>query len=63
MTADKDLVQRSYGACCMSARFFDDFYAAFLASSNQIAVKFANTNMAKQKQLNVRSDEAYELAS
>lgn len=51
MTTDKELVQRSYGACCISPGFFDDFYAAFLASSDQIAVKFKHTDMAKQKQL------------
>ena len=51
MTADKDLVQSSYGACCMSPTFFDDFYTAFLASSSVIAGKFVNTDMAKQKRL------------
>ena len=51
MTTDKDLVQRSYGTCCLSPSFFDDFYAAFLATSPQIAAKFVNTDMAKQKQL------------
>lgn len=51
MTADNDLVQQSYGACCLSPKFFDDFYDAFLASSSEIAAKFANTNMTKQKQL------------
>lgn len=51
MTDDKDLVQRSYGACCLSPMFFDDFYDAFLASSSEIAGKFVNTDMTKQKQL------------
>lgn len=51
MTADKDLVQHSYGACCLSPKFFDDFYDAFLASSSEIAGKFVNTDMSKQKQL------------
>ena len=51
MTADKDLVQQSYGACCLSPKFFDDFYAAFLASSSEVAGKFVNTDMTKQKQL------------
>jgi hemoglobin-like flavoprotein len=51
MTADKDLVQSSYGACCLSPTFFDDFYDAFLASSSVIAGKFVNTDMAKQKRL------------
>lgn len=51
MTADNDMVQQSYGACCLSPKFFDDFYDAFLASSSEIAAKFVNTNMAKQKQL------------
>ncbi len=51
MATDKELVQCSYGACCISPAFFDDFYAAFLASSPQIAAKFAHTDMANQKQL------------
>lgn len=51
MTSDKDAVQRSYGACCLSPKFFDDFYDAFLASSRDIAGKFVNTDMTRQKQL------------
>ena len=51
MTAPNDIVQQSYAACCLSPKFFDDFYDAFLASSSEIAAKFVNTNMAKQKQL------------
>ena len=51
MTSDKDDVQRSYGACCLSPRFFDDFYDVFLASSPEISSKFANTDMSRQKQL------------
>jgi hypothetical protein len=51
MTSDQSLVQRSYGACCLSPQFFNDFYDAFLASSGVIAGKFANTDMAKQKRL------------
>lgn len=48
---DKQLVSSSYGACCISPGFFDDFYQTFVASSPLIREKFAKTDMAKQKQL------------
>lgn len=48
---DTNRVMQSYGRCCASPRFFDDFYANFLASSPAIREKFARTNMTAQKQL------------
>ncbi|HAB85833.1 MAG TPA: globin, partial [Pseudomonas sp.] len=33
---DTNRVMQSYGRCCASPRFFDDFYATFLASSPAI---------------------------
>lgn len=48
---DKDIVNDSYGTCCLSPGFFDDFYTNFLSSSPEIAPKFARTNMSRQKQL------------
>ena len=44
-----DLVMQSYGRCCASASFFDDFYRNFLASSPQIREKFTDTDMPAQK--------------
>ena len=46
-----DKVNRSYGQCCTSKGFFDDFYNNFLASSPEIAGMFAGTEMTRQKQL------------
>ncbi|MBF7730946.1 globin [Pseudomonas sp. N040] len=46
-----DLVMQSYGRCCASATFFDDFYRHFLASSPEIRERFAQTDMPAQKQL------------
>lgn len=48
---DDNLVFQSYGRCCKSTMFFDDFYSTFLASSPEISEKFANTNMEAQKHL------------
>ncbi len=48
---DAFLVQQSYGRCCLSEGFFDDFYTAFVNKSPAIAEKFAHTDMAKQKRL------------
>ncbi|HHJ4328484.1 TPA: globin [Klebsiella pneumoniae] len=45
------LVMQSYGRCCASPDFFDDFYRNFLASSPQVRDKFTNTNMTAQKSL------------
>lgn len=46
-----DLVMQSYGRCCASSSFFDDFYRHFLASSPQIRDRFTQTDMPAQKQL------------
>lgn len=46
-----DRVMQSYGRCCASASFFDDFYVNFLASSPMVREKFVQTDMAAQKQL------------
>lgn len=48
---DDNLVFQSFGRCCKSATFFDDFYDTFLASSPEVAAKFINTDMEVQKQL------------
>ena len=48
---DEDLVFQSYGRCCRSSSFFDDFYASFLTSSPEVAAKFADTDMTAQKHL------------
>ena len=50
MTA-ANLVMQSYGRCCASPTFFDDFYRHFLDSSPQVRAKFADTNMPAQKLL------------
>ena len=50
MSAD-NLVMQSYGRCCASANFFDDFYTRFLESSPEIRAKFATTDMTQQKHL------------
>ncbi|NRH40783.1 globin domain-containing protein [Pseudomonas sp. MS15a(2019)] len=44
-------VMLSYGRCCASPAFFDDFYQRFLASSPQVREKFAHTDMAAQQLL------------
>lgn len=44
-------VMQSFGRCCASDLFFDDFYRHFLASSPQIRDKFANTDMPAQRLL------------
>ena len=44
-------VMQSYGRCCASLGFFDDFYQRFLASSPVIRAKFAATDMLAQKHL------------
>jgi len=46
-----DLVMQSYGRCCASPTFFDDFYRHFLASSPEVRDKFAHTDMPAQKLL------------
>lgn len=44
-----DRVMQSYGRCCASPTFFDDFYQQFLASSPKIREKFTGTDMPAQK--------------
>ena len=44
-------VKESYSRCCVNPKFFDLFYANFLASHPTIAPMFAKTDMAKQKSL------------
>ncbi len=44
-------VKESYSRCCVNPKFFDLFYANFLASHSTIAPMFAKTDMAKQKSL------------
>lgn len=51
MATDHELVKASYGRCCLSNGFFDDFYATFTRSSPVIRDKFKNTDMARQKGL------------
>ncbi|TBU82765.1 globin [Pseudomonas daroniae] len=46
-----DRVMQSYGRCCASPAFFDDFYRYFLDSSPAIREKFVNTDMPAQKLL------------
>ncbi|ONM43467.1 globin [Halopseudomonas pachastrellae] len=46
-----DIVMQSYGRCCASATFFDDFYQRFLQSSPEVRAKFTNTDMPAQKLL------------
>ena len=48
---DTNRVMQSYGRCCASPDFFDDFYASFLASSPVVRDKFSRTDMTAQKQL------------
>lgn len=51
MSVEKDQVSQSFGRCCLSAGFFDDFYDRFFQSSPRVREKFKSTNMAKQKSL------------
>lgn len=46
-----DIVMQSYGRCCKSDDFFDDFYRHFIASSPEVRAKFVNTDMIGQKRL------------
>lgn len=47
----QDMVRQSYGRCLQDSSFFDKFYDRFLSSSDEIRVKFANTDFDKQKLL------------
>ncbi|MEP3560809.1 MAG: globin domain-containing protein [Marinobacter sp.] len=46
-----DLVFQSYGRCCRTEQFFVDFYDFFMASSEAIRKRFADTDMAAQRHL------------
>lgn len=46
-----DEVMQSYGRCCKSDDFFEDFYEHFLQSSEEVRSKFVKTNMVAQKTL------------
>ena len=46
-----DIVMQSYGRCCASKTFFDDFYQRFLQSSPEVRAKFTNTDMPAQNLL------------
>lgn len=48
---DTNRVMQSYGRCCASKTFFDDFYQRFLQSSPEVRAKFTNTDMPAQKLL------------
>ena len=45
------LAQLSYGRCCNSPAFFDDFYDYFMSMSPQIKEYFVRTDFVKQKAL------------
>lgn len=51
MESSIQIVERSFGQCCTSPKFFDDFYDNFLSSSAEIKNMFAGTDMKKQKTL------------
>lgn len=44
-------VKVSYGRAVLAPKFFDDFYDRFLASSPEIKLMFAKTDLTKQKKL------------
>ncbi|WP_323750002.1 globin [Marinobacter sp.] len=46
-----DLVFQSYGRCCRTEEFFVDFYDFFMASSEAIRRRFANTDLPAQRHL------------
>lgn len=48
---ENELVSKSYGRCVIKKGFFEDFYSKFLESNPAIKPMFANTNMARQRQL------------
>lgn len=50
-TSSADIVFQSYGRCCQQEHFFADFYKLLHDKSNEIAKKFAHTNMPRQKEL------------
>jgi len=46
-----EVVSRSYGQCCTSPSFFDDFYKNFFSLSAEISRQFRHTDLSKQKEL------------
>ena len=44
-------LRQSFGRCCLSTGFFDEFYDLFIASSPEVAKRFANTDLNKQKEM------------
>lgn len=48
---DIQKVSESYERCLGYPEFWDDFYDAFLASSDEIRQMFANTDFERQKQI------------
>ena len=71
MQSDLDDVTASYHRCRARQTFVDDFYKIFLAKSPEIAAKFRNTDMERQKLMlrqslllmlssNIRPDETRE---
>jgi hemoglobin-like flavoprotein len=51
VSPEKDVVAQSFGRCCASEKFFDDFYETFLKSSPRAKEKFKDVDMARQKGL------------
>ena len=49
--SDVDAVFQSYGRCCKSPRFFEDFYQNFMGSSDAIRERFVDTDMSAQYHL------------
>ncbi|CAM3489641.1 globin [Parendozoicomonas haliclonae] len=48
---EADAVFQSYGRCCKSPRFLEDFYENFMASSDAIKERFKDTDMSSQYHL------------
>lgn len=42
-------LSQSYGRCLLDGQFFDKFYDRFTAASPEVAERFRNTNMDRQK--------------
>lgn len=46
-----EIIQASYDRCLVNGDFFQTFYDIFLATSPEVASKFAQTDFSKQKNL------------
>ncbi len=46
-----DAVFQSYGRCCASEHFFEDFYRVFQGKSDEVRSVFVNTDMDEQRRL------------